>query len=65
MPLHIVPDYIVYDELKKERRRQTREERPRLNMPSYVPLWSEHEEEPEDNNAPVEQERGEVIISMF
>lgn len=65
MALHIVPDYIVYDELKKERRRQARQERPRLNVPRYMPIWSDHQEEPEEDNAPQESERGEVIISMF
>ena len=64
MPLHIVPDYIIYDELKKERQRKSRDNRPRLEVPKYVPMWPEDEHD-EHSEAQDEQERGEVIIPMF
>lgn len=73
MPLHIVPDYIVYDELKKERARRIQDEqRPQLEVPRYSPYWPELTHENSDANPHDEeserredQERGETIISMW
>lgn len=73
MPLHIVPDYIIYDELKKERERRIQDEqRPQLEVPRYVPYWPEpavresSEESFEDEQERRDdQERGETIISMW
>ena len=70
-PEKYVPDYIIYDELKRQRQeRATREERPQLEMPRYIPYWpdagfgepdAEHKERDEEQG----EERGEVIIQMF
>ena len=69
-PEKYVPDYIIYDELKRQRQeRATREERPQLEMPRYIPYWpeagfdepgAEHKERDEEQG----EERGEVIIQM-
>lgn len=68
-PEKYVPDYIIYDELKKQRReRVAREQRPQLEMPRYIPYWpdagfGEPEEavEREDERG----DRGETVIPMF
>ena len=77
MPLHIVPDYIIYDELKRERERRSRDDRPQLEVPRYTPYWpdeaerrnSERDEHDPSQDQPSpqqdEQERGEAIISMW
>lgn len=67
-PHTYVPDYIIYDELKRKRESAQRDEkRPQLEMPRYMPYWpesmneegaSEHEESIRDEN------RGEVVIQM-
>lgn len=61
----MLPDYIIYDELKREReRREQREERPRLEIPLYMPQWPRPEQE-ESGSAwekEYEGERGEAII---
>lgn len=59
----IVPDYIIYDELKRQREeQQRRESQPRLEVPRYIPFWPEEpEEEPEEEKT----ERGEVVIPMW
>lgn len=57
----MLPDYIIYDELKKERqKREQLRERPRLEIPRYPEQRPEHDEaEPED-----ESERGVAIIQF-
>jgi hypothetical protein len=44
----MLPDYIIYDELKRQRERQERErdERPQLEVPRYMPYWPQPEFEP-------------------
>lgn len=70
-PEKYVPDYIIYDELKRQRQeRATREERPQLEMPRYIPYWPEagfDEPDAERRERDEEQgeERGEIIIQMF
>lgn len=68
-PEKYVPDYIIYDELKKQRReRAAREERPQLEMPRYTPYWPDAgfgEPEATVPREEEESERGEVIIPMF
>lgn len=61
----IVPDYIIYDELKKRRERAG--DRPRLEVPRYVPYWPESEEADgaEPDEEPSEGDRGEVTIPMW
>ena len=70
-PEKYVPDYIIYDELKRQRQeRASREERPRLEMPRYIPYWpdagfgepgEDHSKEEDESDS---QERGVVIIQM-
>lgn len=60
----MLPDYIIYDELKKEReKRERRRERPRLEIPrhrSYEPEADEEKnEEGEESN-----DRGVAIIQL-
>lgn len=65
-PEKIVPDYIIYDELKRRRESARREERPQLEVPRYIPYWPEAEEaEGAEDEVPREEERGEVIIPMW
>ena len=43
----MLPDYLIYDELKKRREQEELEkdrQRPRLHMPRYFPLLPEEEE---------------------
>ena len=67
-----VPDYIIYDELKRQRQeRISREERPQLEMPRYIPYWPESSygdpdgsDRPERDEEHPSEERGEIIIQM-
>ncbi|MEM1348453.1 MAG: hypothetical protein AAGI01_07865 [Myxococcota bacterium] len=63
LDIHI-PDYIVYDELKRkrERARKRDEVRPQMEVPRYLPYLSEDDVEDAEEQ---EQERGEVIIQMW
>lgn len=71
-PEKYVPDYIIYDELKRKREEQiSRQERPQLEMPRYIPYWPESgfgepgkEPDREEDESDAE-ERGVVIIQMF
>jgi hypothetical protein len=70
MSNYIVPDYIIYDELKRERERERHieAERPLLEIPRYLPHIPEMGfDSPNDDNhtAEDEVERGEVIIPMW
>lgn len=60
----MLPDYIIYDEMKKERERRERErdaERPRLEIPRHMPyLPEESREENEDDG----NERGVEIFQF-
>jgi len=57
-----LPDYLIYDELERERqeRRRQDDERPRLEVPRYMPYWPEDEAQEEEE----EKDRGVVIIQM-
>ena len=57
-----LPDYLIYDELERERqeRRREEDERPRLEVPRYMPYWPEDEGPDEEE----ESDRGVVIIQM-
>lgn len=63
-PDKYVPDYIIYDELKKRRESAHREERPQLEMPRYMPCWPDEYEDSEEETERSE-ERGETIIRMW
>ncbi len=60
----MLPDYIIYDELKKERERRRRErgERPRIEQP--LPWWPESEFDGQDNEDEEESNRGVEIIQI-
>jgi hypothetical protein len=62
----MLPDYIIYDELKRERERN-RSERPQLEIPRYKPYWPEDEEREDDAHDDDESdiERGETVIPMW
>ena len=60
----MLPDYIIYDELKKEREKRERErerERPRLEIPSHRPYRDDAEEKAEQEDS---SERGVAIIQF-
>lgn len=65
----IVPDYIIFDELKRERARIQREDsqRPRMEIPRYTPVWPEADDRVPmfDERDEEREERGEVVISMW
>jgi hypothetical protein len=58
----MLPDYIIYDELERMRREEhpNQEERPRLELPLYMPYWEEREEPREES----ESDSGVIIIQM-
>ena len=60
----VLPDYIIYDELRR-RRQQDEDERPRpqLEIPRYVPNWPESEADDESEEED-ETDRGVIIIQM-
>lgn len=67
MPHTIVPDYIIYDELKRQRQRRRRESdiRPQLDAPCYLPYVSEDSEIEEKKDQNTHEDRGEVVIRMW
>ncbi|TDP73715.1 hypothetical protein [Bradymonas sediminis] len=57
----MLPDYIIYDELKKERqKREELRERPRLE----IPLYPNHRPEFEETEREEKKERGVAIIQF-
>ncbi len=61
----MLPDYIIYDELKRQRERLERERdnRPQLEVPRYVPYWPESEfESPAYGDDESSSDRGVTII---
>ncbi len=59
----MLPDYIIYDELKKEReKREQLRERPRLEIPCPMPYLPDLEEEKSDRED--EGERGVAILQF-
>jgi hypothetical protein len=60
----MLPDYIIYDELKKEREKRERErdrERPRLEIPRHRPHLPDAEEAAEQEDS---SERGVEIFQF-
>lgn len=59
----MLPDYIIYDELKKEReKREQRRERPRLEIPRHRPYLPDGEEEQAEQEE--KSDRGVAIIQF-
>lgn len=60
----MLPEYIIYDELKRQREREQMDERPQLEIPRYMPYWPDDKADEEGENE--ERERGSdvVIIQM-
>ncbi len=59
----MLPDYIIYDELKKEREKRERQrERPRLEVPRHQPHLPEAEQE--DDEGDDKAERGVEIFQL-
>jgi hypothetical protein len=65
MSNYIVPDYLIYDELKRERERRVQEDRPSLEVPRYIPHLPEMDFDAPHESPEPESERGEVIIPMW
>ena len=61
----MLPDYIIYDELKREREGKGREERPHLEIPHYMPYHLPNHEEHERREPEEREERSDIIIQMF
>ena len=59
----MLPDYIIYDELKKRRERQ-RKERPRIEIERPERYWPESEFDGRDKDDDVEPNRGVEIIKI-
>lgn len=59
----MLPDYIIYDELKKEREREQERERPRLDIPKYRPPSPDSEFD-DDQAGEEDSDRGVTIIQM-
>ncbi len=56
-------DYLVYEELERMRRAEMeRDERPRLELPLYLPYWPESKEKESEDE--YESEQGVIIIQM-
>ncbi len=59
----MLPDYIIYDELKKERERRRRE-RPRIEIEKPKRYWPESEFDGSHRDDDEESERGVEIIQI-
>ncbi len=59
----MLPDYIIYDELKKQREKRNHE-RPRVNIERPIPYWPEPEFEGPDQEEEDESERGVEILQI-
>ncbi len=60
----MLPEYIIYDELKRQRKREeVQQDRPQLEIPRYMPYWPEKSEE-EGESEERERESDVVIIQM-
>lgn len=59
----MLPEYIIYDELKRQRKKNEVDDRPQLEIPRYMPYWPESSDEESDEE---ERERDSdvVIIQM-
>ena len=63
-PDKYVPDYIIFDELKRKREEAIRDDRPQLEVPRYMPMWPD-EPVTEEEETEEKSERGEVVIPMW
>lgn len=59
----MLPDYIIYDELKKEREDEGSAERPRVEIPRQPPPEFD-EPEAQEEEEEEENDRGVTIIEM-
>lgn len=59
----MLPDYIVYDELRRREELEEVERRPYLEVPRYVPYWPDPEPNT-DHEDEEDADRGVVIIQM-
>jgi hypothetical protein len=59
----MLPDYIIYDELKRERERRERNERPRVEVPKQ-PLPEFDQPEDQEDESEEEDNRGVTIIEI-
>lgn len=59
----MLPDYIIYDELKRERERRERERggRPQIQIERPLPYWPE----PESKGADQEDDKPERGVEIF
>ena len=61
-----VPDYIIYDEMRRKRERAERDDRPRLEVPRYEPYWPPADADADDSETREEKpSRGETVIRMW
>lgn len=59
----MLPDYIIYDELKRERERRERQDRQQIRIERPLPYWPEPEfEGPKEEEE--RRDRGVEIIKM-
>lgn len=59
----MLPDYIIYDELKRERNERD-ESRPRVEIPQDPPPEFDESEEQSEEEDEEESDRGVTIIEM-
>ena len=59
----MLPDYIIYDELKKQRE-QRRKERPRIRIEQPIPYWPEPEFDGSEHDEEEKSDRGVEILKI-
>jgi len=59
----MLPDYIVYDEMRRREELEEVERRPHLEVPRYLPYWPDPVPNP-DHEDEEDADRGIVIIQM-
>ena len=58
----MLPDYIIYDELRRQQELEEAEQhRPYLEVPQYIPYWPEAEKTEEEDE---DRDRNVIIIQM-
>jgi hypothetical protein len=60
----MLPEYIIYDELKRQRKEQEIDERPQLEIPRYMPYWPEPSSDDESGDSEREHDSDVIIIQM-
>ena len=59
----MLPDYFVYEELRRRREQEEMERRrPHLEVPEYIPLWPEADRDEDSSES--EEDKGVIIIQM-